>query len=107
MAQPKKAQKSRPRAAADYVAVMDEPGRDAISTLGYTIRLNNLKLEASEAASRLTHAALQIIGMAGYRNATPYSVGRHVRDSLSCSLMIANERIHQTNARLLQVHREL
>ena len=43
--------------------------------------------------------------MAGYQNTTPFSVGRHIRDSLSAALMIANERIHATNAALLLVQR--
>jgi acyl-CoA dehydrogenase len=94
-------------AAADYVRVMDEPGRESLQTLGSTVRLNTLKLAASEAAADICRDALQIVGMAGYRNGTPVSVGRHIRDSLSCSLMIANERIHHTNALLLQVHQEV
>jgi acyl-CoA dehydrogenase len=94
-------------AVADYARVMDEPGREQLQTLGSTVRLNTLKLAASEAAAGICRDALQIVGMAGYRNGTPYSVGRNIRDSLSCSLMIANERIHHTNALLLQVHQEV
>jgi acyl-CoA dehydrogenase len=94
-------------AAADYARVMDEPGREQLQTLGSTVRLNTLKLAASEAVADISRDALQIVGMAGYRNGTPLSVGRNIRDSLSCSLMIANERIHHTNALLLQVHQEV
>ena len=43
--------------------------------------------------------------MAGYKNDTPFSVGRHLRDALSGALMIANDRIHATNAGLLLVHK--
>jgi acyl-CoA dehydrogenase len=43
----------------------------------------------------------------GFKNDTPYSVGRHLRDSMSAALMIANERIHQTNATLLLVAKDV
>jgi len=45
--------------------------------------------------------------VAGYRNDSPYSVGRHLRDVMSAPLMIANDRIHQTNASLLLVAKEV
>ena len=47
-----------------------------------------------------------ICGIAGYRNDTPFSVGRHLRDALSAALMIGNDRIHATNASLLLVAKE-
>jgi acyl-CoA dehydrogenase len=31
---------------------------------------------------------------------TPFSVERHLRDTMSVCLMVANERIHQTDASL-------
>jgi acyl-CoA dehydrogenase len=42
----------------------------------------------------------------GFRNDTPFSVGRHLRDAMSAPLMIANERIHQTNASLLLIAKD-
>ena len=50
--------------------------------------------------------ALGICGIAGYKNDTPFSVGRHLRDALSAALMIGNDRIHATNAALLLVHKD-
>jgi acyl-CoA dehydrogenase len=90
----------------EYNRIADEPGRETLSTMGYAVRINNLKIAASESAADLCQAALKVCGISGYRNGTPYSVGRHLRDSLSAALMIANERIHSTNATLLLVHRE-
>lgn len=90
----------------EYHQVADEPGRETLSTMGYAVRINNMKIAASEAAAEIAQAALRICGVSGYRNGTPYSVGRHLRDALSAALMIANERIHATNATLLLVHRE-
>lgn len=91
----------------EYIAIMDEPGRETLSTFGYGLRVNNLKIQASESVAAICGGALQVLGMAGYRNGTPFSVGRMIRDSLSAALMIGNERIHQTNAQLLLMQREI
>jgi acyl-CoA dehydrogenase len=80
--------------------------RPQLSTIGYAVRMNNLKIAASEAAAEATQGALRVTGIMGYKNGTPYSVGRHLRDSLSAALMIANDRIHSTNAALLLVYRD-
>ena len=40
-------------------------------------------------------------------NRTPFSVGRHLRNTMSACLMVANERIHQTNASLLLIAKEV
>jgi acyl-CoA dehydrogenase len=50
---------------------------------------------------------MSICGIAGYMNGTPYSIGRHLRDSMSASLMVANERIHDTNASLLLIAKDV
>ena len=71
------------------------------------LRMNNLKIIASEETPRICLAALEICGIAGYRNDTPFSIGRLLRDALSGPLMIANERIHQTNAGLLLVAKDV
>ena len=41
------------------------------------------------------------------RTTRPFSVGRHLRDTMSASLMVANERIHQTNASLLLIAKDV
>ena len=62
------------------------------------LRFNNLKIAASEQAPRVCQGALGVCGIVGFKNDTPFSVGRHLRDTMSACLMVANERIHQTNA---------
>ncbi len=91
----------------DYEEIMDEPGREKLGTLGSALRFNTLKLAASEQAPRVCEGAMGIAGIGGYRNDTPYSVGRHLRDSMSARLMIANERIHQRNAGLLLIAKDV
>jgi acyl-CoA dehydrogenase len=99
--------RSEVRAAADEYAELtasDAPAED-VFTMGYALRLNALKINASETAPRICEGALAVTGIAGFRNDTPYSVGRHLRDALSAGLMIGNDRIHATNAALLLVHK--
>jgi acyl-CoA dehydrogenase len=81
-------------------------GRRQLNSIGWSLKLNHLKIGASEAAPRIVHQALQVIGVLGYKNDTPFSVGRHYRDVLSASLMISNARIASKNASMLLVYKE-
>jgi acyl-CoA dehydrogenase len=90
----------------EYVAAMEQD-RAKLSTIGYAVRVNELKIFSSEKAAEICQAALRICGILGYKNNGPYSIGRQLRDSLSAQLMVANDRIHSTNATLLLVHREV
>jgi acyl-CoA dehydrogenase len=81
--------------------------RTRLSQMATILRFNNLKIAASEQTPRVCQAALGVCGIVGFKNDTPFSVGRHVRDSLSASLMVANERIHQTNATLLLIAKDV
>jgi acyl-CoA dehydrogenase len=92
---------------AGFVASSAGPDREGLSTMARILRLNNLKISASEQTPQICLAALEICGIAGYRNDSPYSIGRLLRDALSGPLMIANERIHQTNASLLLVAKDV
>ncbi len=83
-----------------------EEGRSKLSSVGYAVRINNLKIAASEAAVDVCQGALGVCGFMGYMNRGQYSVGRQLRDAYSAALMIANDRIRATNAALLLVHRE-
>jgi len=88
----------------DYAAMLDsDSGPDDLFTIGYAIHVNALKISASERVADICRDALAVCGIVGYKNDTPFSVGRHLRDSLSAALMIANDRIHATNAALLLV----
>jgi acyl-CoA dehydrogenase len=91
----------------EFLAASDEPGRERLSTMGSVLRFNNLKLAASEQAPRVCSAVLEVIGIAAYKNDSPYGVGRHLRDALSARLMVANERIHSVDAGLLMIAKEL
>ena len=59
--------------------------------------------DATEATPAIVHQALQIIGIMGYKNNSPFSVGRQYRDALSGALMVGNERILAKSASMLLV----
>jgi acyl-CoA dehydrogenase len=90
--------------AEEFDAVEDSArGREALQSMDWTLKLNALKMTASKAAPALVHQALQIIGLAGYRNDSPFSVGRPYRDALSASLMVSNNRIAEQSGAMLRV----
>ena len=81
----------------------DAAARETLGSMNWALKMNQLKTACSEAAPRLVHQALQIIGILGYKNDTPFSVGRHYRDTLSAALMISNGRIAGKSASMLLV----
>lgn len=85
----------------------DGEKRARLSEMATILRFNNLKIAASEQAPRVCQGALGVCGIVGYKNDTPFSVGRHLRDTMSACLMVANERIHQTNASLLLIAKDV
>jgi acyl-CoA dehydrogenase len=91
----------------DFEACAEGPAREELSTMSMALRFNNLKIAASEQTRDVCFGALDVCGILGFKNDTPFSVGRHLRDALSSPLMIANERIHQTNAALLLIAKEV
>jgi acyl-CoA dehydrogenase len=91
----------------EFSDASEEPDRERLSTMAMALRFNNLKIAASEQAPRVCQGALGVCGIMGFKNDTPFSVGRHLRDTMSACLMVANERIHQTNASLLLIAKEV
>jgi acyl-CoA dehydrogenase len=91
----------------EFIDGDNSPNRERLSTMGSGLRFNTLKIAASEQAPRICQAAMSVCGIVGFKNDTPFSVGRHLRDAMSGPLMIANERIHQTNAALLLVAKDV
>lgn len=95
-------------AARDYEALIASPeGAEVLSGMGYALKINNVKITVSELAVQIVQHCLAICGMAGYSNASKFSMGRHLRDAHSAALMIANDRIQATNASLLLVQKEI
>jgi acyl-CoA dehydrogenase len=91
---------------AEFIAATADD-RSRLSEMATILRFNNLKIASSEQAPRVCQGALGVCGIVGFKNDTPFSVGRHLRDTMSACLMVANERIHQTNASLLLIAKEV
>ena len=87
----------------DFIDANAGGDREKLTTMAMILRFNNLKIAASDQAPRVCQGAMNVCGIVGYKNDTPFSVGRHLRDTMSACLMVANDRIHQTNASLLLI----
>jgi len=92
------------RAAAERHERLDADGQ-LTAAVGYTTEMNALKVTASTMVVRIVGEALGVCGMAGYREDSPYRMGRLLRDAHGAPLMINNDRLLDNNARLLLVDR--
>ncbi|HEX5074990.1 MAG TPA: acyl-CoA dehydrogenase family protein [Gemmatimonadaceae bacterium] len=80
--------------------------RDALSSMGFALRMNGLKVQSATLAVQIVSQALSICGIAGYKTDTKYSVERHLRDAYSAGIQINNDRVLGASATMLLVHRE-
>ncbi len=78
---------------------------EAINAMAFAVAMNAVKVEASRRSVAIVQEALTIIGIQGYKNDNPHSVGRQLRDILSAPLMIANDRILANTATMLLMSR--
>ncbi|GAC1336077.1 MAG: acyl-CoA dehydrogenase family protein [Beijerinckiaceae bacterium] len=78
---------------------------DELTSVGFAVAMNNIKVGASRLAGEIINHAMLVCGILGYKNDTPFSLGRHMRDVLSAPIMISNDRIFGNMSNLLLVHR--
>ena len=90
----------------DDMLARPDGGLVELSSVALAIQLNHLKLSASELVADICTKALRITGTSGYRNDSPYSVARNLRDAHSAALMIGNERIHAGNGAMHLMYRD-
>ncbi len=79
---------------------------DRLTSMGFAIAMNTLKVGAAQTLVRIVEQALLVCGLNGYRNDSEYSVARHLRDAHSAPLMISNDRILGNTANLLLVQKD-
>jgi acyl-CoA dehydrogenase len=91
-------------AARTYDEVYDDA--ETLSGMGFAIAMNGLKVSASTLVVDIVGKALLICGIAGYREDSPYSLGRLLRDAYGAAVMVNNDRIIANNAQMLLVHKE-
>ena len=85
-------------ALADYQRLLVEGDPEAFSNFSFAIRINNLKISCSNQVVDIVSRAMLICGIAGYKNDSKLSLGRHLRDAYGASLMVNNDRILGQNA---------
>lgn len=91
--------------AREYQDAHQRDDGEHMSSVGFGIRINNLKVLSSRLVVEISAGAMQVIGFMGYLHQSPFCVARHIRDAYSAALMISNDRIVETNATLELVHR--
>jgi acyl-CoA dehydrogenase len=85
-------------ALAEYFELLNEGNADAFASFSFAIRINNLKLTCSQQVLDVVARSMVICGIAGYRNDSKLSLGRHLRDATGAGLMVNNDRILGQNA---------
>jgi acyl-CoA dehydrogenase len=89
---------------ASYEQALKDP--DRLSSMGFAVAMNNVKIASSEMILPVINQAFRICGIMGYKNGTPFSLGRHLRDAHSAELMISNDRILGNTSTMLLVHKQ-
>ena len=79
---------------------------DKIASPHFAVAMNNLKVGSSRLVVQIVNEALLAAGLAGYRNDSPHSLGRQLRDAHSAALMVNNDRILANTANLMLALRE-
>jgi acyl-CoA dehydrogenase len=87
-----------------FTAIYDDA--DALSSIGFALRMNGLKVQSSQLLVQIVTQTLGICGIMGYRTDGKYSVERHLRDAYGAGIMISNDRILGASASMLLVHRD-
>lgn len=87
----------------EYERVKIDPSN--MVSMGFLADMNSVKVGASEMVIEIVNLALMICGIAGYKNNTPFSLGRNLRDAHSARLQISNDRILSNSANMLLIHK--
>jgi acyl-CoA dehydrogenase len=90
-------------AARAYEEMLDKHGGN--DSVRDTVLMNNLKVSCSQLAVEIIGKAMLMCGLAGYRNDSPHSLSRHLRDAYSSLLMVNNDRVEHNVAQLLLMSR--
>lgn len=77
-----------------------------LSAMSFAVAMNNLKIASSQTILTIINHCMLICGILGYKNGTPYSLGRHLRDAHSAQLMISNDRILGNTSTMLLIHKQ-
>ena len=76
-------------------------GTEEIEDLGFALRMMNLKVSCTTLLLQIANQALDIVGLAGYSQTSPFSMSRYLRDALGAPLMVSNRRFISESAERL------
>ena len=82
-----------------------EKHADELNSISFAVDMNNVKVNVSRIASEVCQTALMVCGIWGYKNDTPYTLGRNIRDVMSAAIMISNDRILANTSNMLLMSR--
>ena len=91
--------------AREYADAIASKDKATLASLAFAKRINALKLNCSKSVIAIVTEALSICGIQAYKNNGPFSLGRQLRDAHSAVMQVHNDRIQQTNASILLVHK--
>jgi len=86
------------QAIVEYESLLAGGDDTAFENFGFSIAVNNVKIQCSELVVDIVSKALQIVGISGYKNDSSKSLTRHLRDAIGASLMVNNDRIRGHNS---------
>jgi len=90
----------------EYAQMLIDDDSNAFTNFGVGIRLNNLKMTSANLIVEIVGKSMMICGISSYRNDSPLSLCRHLRDAYGAALMVNNDRIMLHNSTLLLMHKE-
>lgn len=79
---------------------------EALESMGFAITMNSLKVSSSTLVVDIVNRAMTICGMAGYREDSPFSLGRILRDAHGAAVMVNNDRINSNTAQMLLIYKD-
>lgn len=85
---------------------MAQADEEKLSSMAFAVAMNNVKIASSQSILTIINHCMLICGIMGYKNGTPYSLGRHLRDAHSAQLMISNDRILGNTSTMLLMHKQ-
>lgn len=80
---------------------------EEIGTLRFSGYMDNIKLSSSTLVLDVLQRAMGICGLEGYKNSTPTSLARMLRDANAAPLMVNNDRTLQASAHTLLIRKEI
>ena len=89
-----------------YLDVTDADGdvaddaAEVTSSIDFMVEVNTLKVNASTLVVDVVNQAMLVVGIMGYREDSPFSLGRLLRDAHGAAVMVNNDRIAGNTAQL-------